>query len=232
MVPEVGTPTPAPSLEDLQSRIRQFEQRVGTEEDVRTVKSQRDTTQAQLQQTQQQLQATQAQLQELQVLKQQLSDQQASAYAQTLPADQAKQYMAEYQLRRQSEAVQQEYARAQTVRSQAEQQAQFFAALQAAQQALDAEIALVRSVGLDPEKYDFSKGPSVRQVWQADLARQRSLQAAPPPKPPAAPVRGNPAPAQNLEQKFESMSWGEKVKFIEEIKNTRGRITVDDLLAR
>jgi len=217
----------APPEIDYQAELTRLQQRIGTENDVNTVKSQRDQLRNQYEQIRQQAEADRAQAAQLQA-----QVQQYQAYLmQQMPPEQ----QAAYQQQQAQQAYQQQLYQAQEQARQYQQQLLQVQAQSAMQQLREAMIRpyadAAQTVGIDPSELDTSNFEALQKSYN-EKVRPR-LGAKQPPAPPQVPNRGVPNPARTVDQFFGNILSGENPQAaLERVfrQGAQGGVRIEDIL--
>ncbi len=181
-----------PEPDDPLARLKALEQRIGTEDDVRTVKSQRDQLKAQLEQLAPAVEQMRARLSQLESQRTQDEDRQfESAWAQYIQAQPAgerqelarQQYIA-MKAKRDADRRAAEIAAAQQAIATAAQEAQ---AEQTVQRVQSFFAAMAQEAGIDPAKLDMSSAGALYDSFKKEMTRLKELAQTTPPKPPRKP---------------------------------------------
>ena len=180
---------------DYRTEYEKLQQKLGTDNDVNAVKSQRDQLRHQYEQVQAQVEAERAQVQAaLEQARQQLAWYQQQQLQQ-MPPEQQQAYMAQYQQMQYQQQLQQYQQQAQA----AQQQLQQWQAQQEAERVKQAIIApyldAAKAVGLSEKDLDTTSYEALKQSYQAKVVPMLGMQR--PPNPPTVPNRGAPTGPQS-----------------------------------
>lgn len=200
-------PEEQPEEKDWAAEYEALQKKLGTEEDVNAVKSQRDQARHQLEEYQAQLQQweqeraqyqqalSQAQ-QQLQYYMQQqyaqMSPEQQAMYAQQAQQAQYQQYLA--QLQQQNQEYRQKLA-------EIERQRQVEPIKQAIMRTYS---EAARAAGVDPNELDFSSMGALEQSYTEKVKPLLGARQSPPPAPPQTPNRGVPTPPPSIDAWFQN----------------------------
>lgn len=179
---------------DYRAEYEKLQQKLGTDDDVNAVKSQRDQLRHQYEQMQAQVEQERQQVQQaLAQAQQQLMWYQQQQYQQ-MPPEQQQAYMAQYQQYQYQQQLQQYQQQAQ----QAQEQLTRWQAQQEAERVKQAIIApyldAAKAVGLSEQDLDLTSFEALKKSYQEKVVPMLGMQR--PPNPPAVPNRGAPTAPQ------------------------------------
>ena len=240
-VEDNAEPEPQEDSDPLTARLKALEQRIGTDDDVRKVKSQRDQLKNELDQLKPAVEQLQAQV--MQTVAQRARDEDAAfetAWAQHIRSqpDQAHVSLAQQQYN--AMKTQRDADRRAAVIDQRERQLVSQEQESSAQQMVQGVQALysslAQSAGVDPSKLDMSSAGNLQKSFQAEIAKAQRLGQNPPPKPGHAPQRGGaPAPAKTVMNWFDDAVASGDFKRINaafKAASEHQGLTVDDIVRR
>ena len=225
---DVGNVVPDTTPEiDYQAELTRLQQRIGTDNDVNTVKSQRDQLRNQFEQVRQQAEADRAQMTQLQA-----QVQQYQAYLmQQMPPDQ----QAAYRQQQAQEVYQQQLYAAQEQARQYQQQLLQAQAQSAMQQLRDAMIRpyadTAQTVGIDPSDLDTSSFDALQKSYNEKVKPRLVPRQVP--TPPQSPNRGAPSPTRTIDQLFNAALVSENPRAaLERIFNAgnQGGVKIEDII--
>jgi hypothetical protein len=225
----------------LLARLKALEQRIGTEEDVRTVKSQRDQLRNELEQLKPSIEQLQRAVQETQVRSTRDEDAQFEyswkQYVDSQPSPEARNAaIREYNFNK----AQRDLAKREALIAQRE--AETNQSYTSAQEQMRAQAIMgfydeqARTVGVDPAKLDHTSPQKLSDSFRAEFEKAQRLRQNPPPTPGAQPQRQKGTPAtQTIDQWFaraaQQNDWrkiNEAIKYAEQNKG----VPIEDILRR
>lgn len=185
---------------DYEAEIQKLRQKLGTDEDVNVVKSQRDQLRNQLQQIQAQWEAERQELQALMQQAQQQLQWYQQQYVQQMPPEQQQAWAQQAQQMQLQQYIQALQAQNQQYQQMIAQQRQQQAVERIKATIIGAYQDAATAAGVDPGELDTSSYEALQKSYN-DKVRPM-LGRKQPPSPPQVPNRGAPTPQKGVDQWF------------------------------
>ena len=191
---------------DYRAEYERLQQKMGTDNDVNVVKSQRDQVKNQLQQMQAALENTRRQAEAEQAQMRQALEQYQAWYVQQMPPEQQAQWQQAQQYQAQQGQWQQVVAERDALRNQLAQTQAAQMTERLKQMTIQPYVEAAQAVGLDPSELDVTNVESLQRSFNEKVKPLLGLRQ--PPSPPGVPNRGQPAPPQDIDTFFAGLMNG------------------------